>query len=271
MALGEEQRETALARALREGEFVVSVQLDPPLGGSARGLVEAAHELQRGRRPVRRRQRQRDGPGADELADGLGADRARRRARDRPAPDDRATRRCSASSRCCSARTPRACGTSSRSPATRRSQGDYPGSRGVYEVDAIGLTQLITRLNRGVDFHGRAIDAPTSFFPGVAVNPTADDLEQEAERFRRKVEAGAKFAMTQIALRPRRASTVRRACSAAGRSRCSSGIFPLTSHRLALRLHNEMPGIVVPEHVAGALPRSAGRTRRRSASSSRRS
>src|SRR5439155_18362679 len=47
-ALGEEQRETALARALREGEFVVSVQLDPPLGGSARGLLEVAVELRDG-------------------------------------------------------------------------------------------------------------------------------------------------------------------------------------------------------------------------------
>ena len=53
-------------------------------------------------------------------------------------------------------------------------------------------------LNRGEDFNGRPIDAPTSFFVGVAVNPTADDLEAEAERFRQKIEAGAQFAMTQI-------------------------------------------------------------------------
>ena len=76
--------------------------------------------------------------------------------------------------------------------------GDYPGSRGVYEIDAIGLTQLMTNLNRGEDFNGRPIDAPTSFFPGVAVNPTPDDLERRARAFQRKLEAGAKFAMTQI-------------------------------------------------------------------------
>src|SRR5262249_37228367 len=76
--------------------------------------------------------------------------------------------------------------------------GDYPGSRGGYEIDAIGLTQLITRLNRGEDYNGRPIDAPTSFYTGVAVNPTADDLEEEAARFGRKVEAGARYAMTQI-------------------------------------------------------------------------
>src|SRR5207253_4192567 len=76
--------------------------------------------------------------------------------------------------------------------------GDYPGKHGVYEVDSIGLVELMAQLNRGEDFHGRAIDAPTSFFPGVAVNPTADDLELEADRFARRVAAGARFAMTQI-------------------------------------------------------------------------
>ena len=76
--------------------------------------------------------------------------------------------------------------------------GDYPGSGGVYEVDSIGLTHLISQLNRGENYNGKAIDAPTSFFVGVAVNPTADDLDLELDRFRRKLDAGAQFAMTQI-------------------------------------------------------------------------
>ena len=76
--------------------------------------------------------------------------------------------------------------------------GDYPGARGVYEVDSIGLSQIITRMNAGEDFNGREIDAPTSFFLGVAVNPAADDLDYELERFERKLEAGAQFAMTQV-------------------------------------------------------------------------
>src|SRR5205807_1840377 len=59
--------------------------------------------------------------------------------------------------------------------------GDYPGSRGVYEVDAIGLATIVSRLNAGEDYNGRAIDSPTSFFLGVAVNPSADDLELELE------------------------------------------------------------------------------------------
>src|SRR5205085_11008570 len=69
--------------------------------------------------------------------------------------------------------------------------GDYPGSRGVYELDAIGLTQLMARLNEGEDYNGRAIDAATSFYIGVAVNPSADDLDEELDRFRRKVDGGA--------------------------------------------------------------------------------
>ena len=76
--------------------------------------------------------------------------------------------------------------------------GDYPGSGGVYEVDSIGLTRLISHLNRGENYNGKAIDAPTSFFIGVAVNPNADDPELELDRFRRKVDEGASFAMTQI-------------------------------------------------------------------------
>ena len=75
--------------------------------------------------------------------------------------------------------------------------GDYPGSNGVYEIDAIGLTHLLTRLNHGEDYSGKAIDAPTSFYVGVAVNPSAEDLDTEIERFRRKLDAGARFAMTQ--------------------------------------------------------------------------
>jgi homocysteine S-methyltransferase len=126
--------------------------------------------------------------------------------------------------------------------------GDYPGSGAVYEVDSIGLVELVARLNRGEDQHGRAIDAPTSFVAGVAVNPTADDLGLEAERFHRKVEAGARFAMTQLLfdLEP----------LLAFRERIGGwpvpvlvGVWPIRTTETLLRVHNEMPGITVPEHV----------------------
>jgi homocysteine S-methyltransferase len=126
--------------------------------------------------------------------------------------------------------------------------GDYPGTGSVYDVDAIGLVELMARLNAGTDFHGRAIDGPTAFFPGVAVNPTADDLELEADRFARKIEAGARWAMTQIVFDM---SYLESFLDRIGGSPVPLlvGVWPIRSLELAVRVHNETPGIVVPEHV----------------------
>jgi len=131
--------------------------------------------------------------------------------------------------------------------------GDYPGSEGVYELDSIGLTRLISRLNAGENYNGKAIDAPTSFFTGVAVNPTADDLELEAERFRAKVEAGARFAMTQILFDLSHLDGFLEALGGSSPVPLLVGLFPVWSYRLAQRLHNEVPGIIVPEQLQHAL------------------
>jgi homocysteine S-methyltransferase len=252
VSLGEEQRETELSRALGAGEFVVSIQLDPPLGGSSRGLLETARVL--------------DESGLVRFVD----------------INDNATARAGMSSLMVSGAIERATSLESIPHVTTRDAtilglesmllgahaegvrnilaitgdppevGDYPGSRGVYELDAIGLTRLLAGLNRGEDYNGRPIDAPTSFFVGVAVNPTADDLGVEVDRFREKVEAGAKFAMTQIVFDI--AALDRFAAEIGGWPiPVLAGIFPLTSHRLALRLHNEVPGIVVPQGLQDAL------------------
>jgi methionine synthase / methylenetetrahydrofolate reductase(NADPH) len=127
--------------------------------------------------------------------------------------------------------------------------GDYPGSRGVYEVDAIGLTAVLARLNEGEDYVGKAIDAPTSFYVGVAVNPSAEGLDHELERFRRKVENGARFAMTQALFD---ASYLDRFLDALGGESpipLLVGVWPVRSYELAFRLHNEVPGIVIPDDV----------------------
>ena len=141
--------------------------------------------------------------------------------------------------------------------------GDYPGSSGVYDVDAIGLTNLVSHLNRGEDFTGKAIDAPTAFYVGVAVNPSADDLDVEIDRFRQKVDAGARFAMTQALFD---LTFLDRFLDRIGDPPIPLlvGIWPLTSYQLAFRIHNEVPGIIIPEPIqqrladAGAGARAVG-------------
>ncbi|MCK7523823.1 MAG: methylenetetrahydrofolate reductase [Ignavibacteriales bacterium] len=75
--------------------------------------------------------------------------------------------------------------------------GDYPQATGVFDVDSIGLANVVTRLNHGLDVGGASVGAPTSFHLGVAVSPTALDPELEVKRFAYKAEAGAEFAVTQ--------------------------------------------------------------------------
>ena len=75
--------------------------------------------------------------------------------------------------------------------------GDYPDATAVFDVDSIGLTNVVSRLNRGIDIGGQPIGAPTAFHIGVAANPGALNLDDEVRRFRYKVEAGAEFAITQ--------------------------------------------------------------------------
>jgi homocysteine S-methyltransferase len=131
--------------------------------------------------------------------------------------------------------------------------GDYPGSSGVYEVDSIGLAHLLARLNDGEDYSGKAIDAPTSFYVGVAVNPSADDFATEMERFKRKLDAGARFAMTQALFDVSYLDSFLGALGGQSPIPILVGVWPLSSFQLAFRLHNEVPGITIPEEVQKAL------------------
>jgi homocysteine S-methyltransferase len=130
--------------------------------------------------------------------------------------------------------------------------GDPHGARAVYEVDAVGLTAVLRLLNEGVDYAGKAIDAPTAFHIGVAVNPSADDLDAELDRFAAKVAAGARFAMTQVLFDT---GQLERFLDRLGDPPVPLlvGVWPVRSHALALRLHNEVPGIVVPRPVLDRL------------------
>src|SRR5256885_17182294 len=80
--------------------------------------------------------------------------------------------------------------------------GPYPDATAVFDIDAIGLTNLVANLNRGLDPGGNAIGKPTSFVIGVGVNPAAVDVPHEIKRFEWKGEAGAEFAITQPVFDP---------------------------------------------------------------------
>ena len=115
----------------------------------------------------------------------------------------------------------------------------------------------MSKLNRGEDYNGRPIDAPTSFFIGVAVNPTADDLDLEVERYQNKIEAGAQFAMTQLIFDLAHLDAFFERFGGLSPIPLLVGICPVWSYRFAQRLHNELPGIVVPDSLQEAL-RDAG-------------
>ncbi len=145
--------------------------------------------------------------------------------------------------------------------------GDHPEVSGIYEVDAVGLVRILHRLNQGSDWAGKTLGGATHFCIGVAVNPTADDLDDELRRFEQKVEAGAHFAMTQPIFDPEiwESFLKRLGGSAAGAGRppipTLVGLWPLSSYKLAVRLNNEVPGIVVPEQVLKKLEAAGPKAR----------
>src|SRR5688572_23941744 len=124
--------------------------------------------------------------------------------------------------------------------------GPYPDSTAVFDIDSIGLTNLVRRLNHGLDPGGNPIGEPTRFVVGVALNQGAD-LEHELERFAWKVEAGADFAVTQPVFDAGQLERFLRRIRAP--IPIIAGIWPLASLRNAEFLANEVPGVQVPHAV----------------------
>jgi methionine synthase I (cobalamin-dependent)/5,10-methylenetetrahydrofolate reductase len=129
------------------------------------------------------------------------------------------------------------------------SLGDHPETSGVYEVDSVGLVKVLARLNQGADWAGKTLGGATNFTIGVALNPVADNLEEEIQRFFAKVEAGAHFAMTQPLFGPEQWEAFLKRIGGKSPVPVMLGVWPLTSYKQALRLNNEVPGIVIPEPV----------------------
>ena len=126
--------------------------------------------------------------------------------------------------------------------------GPYPDATAVFDIDAIGLTNMVNRLNHGLDPGGNPIGKPTAFFIGVGVNPGATDLDHELRRFEWKVEAGAEYAITQPVFDVKQLKHFLKRIEHC-RIPIVPGIWPLTSFRNAEFLNNEVPGVDVPPEI----------------------
>ncbi len=234
-------------KQLAEGEFVISVEIDPPKGLSLEKTVEGARKLKEG------------GVHVANIADG-----------------PRASARISAQSMGLilenevgletiihvSCRDRNLLGLQSDLLGAYISgfrnvlavtgdppiMGDYPSATGVFDVDAIGLVSLLKNLNQGIDMGGRSIKGQSSYVIGVAANPAAQNLPREMERLERKAAVGGEFIMTQPIydgeLLDKFLDDVKHL-----NLPVMVGILPLASSRNAEFLHNEVPGMTVPDSV----------------------
>lgn len=129
------------------------------------------------------------------------------------------------------------------------SVGDYPFAKGVFELDSIGLSRMVSQLNKGRDLTGRDLDEPTHFLLGVAVNPTSPNLDLEYDRFKQKLDAGAQFAFTQPLFDPRTLEEFLNRISGFSNIPIFVGIMPLRSSKHAEFIHNEIPDMFVPQDI----------------------
>jgi methionine synthase / methylenetetrahydrofolate reductase(NADPH) len=143
------------------------------------------------------------------------------------------------------------------------SLGDHPETSGVYEVDSIGLVKVLSRLNQGTDWAGKSLGGATNFTIGVAVNPVAEDIDEELRRFEAKVAAGAHFAMTQPIFDPAHWAAFLKKLGGKSPIPVIVGLWPLTSYKQAMRLNNEVPGIVIPEATLHEMEKAGDAARAR--------
>ena len=132
--------------------------------------------------------------------------------------------------------------------------GNYPDVTGVFDVDAVGLLSLGTRLNRGIDLGGSALPAPTTLVMGAGVNPASPNLELEIERAFKKAEAGAEYFITQPIFDT---DVILSFISKIKNTEVPVlvGVWPLASYRNALFLNNEVPGVSIPDEIMERMER----------------
>ena len=142
--------------------------------------------------------------------------------------------------------------------------GPYPDATAVFDIDAIGLTNMVNKLNHGLDIGNNPIGEPTAFSIGVGVNPGAVNMDEEMKRFEWKIEAGAEYAITQPVFDTEQLRDFLKRIEHC-RIPIIAGIWPLVSFRNAEFLHNEVPGVHVTAEImermraASAISKEAGR------------
>lgn len=128
--------------------------------------------------------------------------------------------------------------------------GNYPDATGVFDLDAIGLTQLACNLNRGFDAGGQPIGKPTAMVIGVGANPLSVEMEREISRFYAKIDAGAEYAITQPVFD---VEALLRFLDRANKHTTVIpiivGVYPLLSFKNAEFMNNHVPGVSVPESI----------------------
>ncbi|MGH9406461.1 MAG: bifunctional homocysteine S-methyltransferase/methylenetetrahydrofolate reductase [Terriglobia bacterium] len=133
-----------------------------------------------------------------------------------------------------------------------------PNATVVFDVDSIGLVNIIKQLNRGLDAGGNPMGAQTAFLTGVRVNPNAINLDEEVRRFEYKLEAGANFAVAQPVFEADQLTRFLKRAGAGGEPPIPilAGIFTLASYRNAEFLNNEVPGVSVPASILERMRRA---------------
>ena len=141
--------------------------------------------------------------------------------------------------------------------------GTYPDATAVFDIDSIGLISFIQLLNRGLDFSGQPIGGQTALFVGAGCNPGAVDVDLEADRFLRKVDAGAEFFFSQPVFDPDLLERFLEKTKAAAHIPFMVGIMPLVSSKNAEFLHNEVPGMQIPDAVRATIKAAPSREAQR--------
>ncbi|CAN5198693.1 bifunctional homocysteine S-methyltransferase/methylenetetrahydrofolate reductase [soil metagenome] len=240
-------RKSDLALRLERGEFVTSIELTPPVSADLSALVEAVHDIQAaGVDAVNIPEYARISPRVTPLAI------ARVIREEVPIETiihyccrDRNLYGMQADLMAAHALDVRNILVITGDPPKA---GEYAVPTAVFDVDSIGLVRVVSGLNRGLDAAGKETGVPLDLHVGVGFNPGAIDRGRELERFRRKVAAGAEFAMSQPVFDVRHLETF---LAELGDQTIPIlvGILPLYSHRNAEFLHNEIPGMSIPAAV----------------------